>query len=203
MDTKKFKTGNCGAGGLSVGDTDSHPSGPRQTRLEWGRRPISRIRPSQMPAMANSESHREVLRRASDESSRVAHMVQDMVSEKVAIIKPPWMLELGLPRLDTDIMGRIWSFQRKDVYKSTCYISLATMAADVKSDRSNVKKRIDKLVELGLLIKSPRGNNKSVEYRLDMTAIAKRRLEVEEGKKKQRAENSAKRKAQWDAKHSA
>ena len=154
-------------------------------------------------AMANSESHREVLRRASDESSRVAHMVQDMVSEKVAIIKPPWMLELGLPRLDTDIMGRIWSFQRKDVYKSTCYISLATMAADVKSDRSNVKKRIDKLVELGLLIKSPRGNNKSVEYRLDMTAIAKRRLEVEEGKKKQRAENSAKRKAQWDAKHSA
>ena len=108
-------------------------------------------------AMANSESHREVLRRASDESSRVAHMVQDMVSEKVAIIKPPWMLELGLPRLDTDIMGRIWSFQRKDVYKSTCYISLATMAADVKSDRSNVKKRSDKLGELGLLIKSPRG----------------------------------------------
>ena len=53
------------------------------------------------------------------------------------------------------------------------------------------------------LIKSPRGNNKSVEYRLDMTAIAKRRFEVEEGKKKQRAENSAKRKAQWDAKHSA
>ena len=80
-------------------------------------------------------------------------------------------------------MGRIWSFQRKDVYKSTCYISLATMAADVKSDRSNVKKRIDKLVELGLLIKSPRGNNKSVEYRLDMTAIAKRRLEVEEARK--------------------
>lgn len=77
------------------------------------------------------------------------------------------------------------------------------MAADVKSDRSNVKKRIDKLVELGLLIKSPRGNNKSVEYRLDMAAIAKRRLEVEEGKKKHRAENSAKRKAQWDAKHSA
>ena len=153
--------------------------------------------------MDNSESHREVLRRASDESSRVAHMVQDMVSEKVAIIKPPWMLELGLPRLDTDIMGRIWSFQRKDVYKSTCYISLATMAADVKSDRSNVKKRIDKLVELGLLIKSPRGNNNSVEYRLDMTAIAKRRLEVEEGLKKQRDENSAKRKAQWDAKHSA
>ena len=76
------------------------------------------------------------------------------------------------------------------------------MAADVNSDRSNVKKRIDKLVELGLLIKSPRGNNKSVEYRLDMTAIAKRRLEVEDCKKKQRAENSAKRKAQWDAKHS-
>lgn len=199
MDTRNLKPD---AGGGYPWDTDSHPSGLASpsgmgAASDFANQAVTDA------AMPNNESHREALRRASDESSRVAHMVQDMVSEKVAIIKPPWMLELGLPRLDTDIMGRIWSFQRKDVYKSTCYISLATMAADVNSDRSNVKKRIDKLVELGLLIKSPRGNNKSVEYRLDMTAIAKRRLEVEEGRKKQRAENSAKRKAQWDAKHSS
>ena len=160
MDTKNLKPD---VGGDYPWDTDSHPSGPTNpsgmgTASDFANQAVTDA------AMANSESHREALRRASDESSRVAHMVQDMVSEKVAIIKPPWMLELGLPRLDTDIMGRIWSFQRKDVYKSTCYISLATMAADVKSDRSNVKKRIDKLVELDLLIKSQRGNNKSARY---------------------------------------
>lgn len=183
-------------------NTSSHPSGPASPS-GMGMASDFANQAATDATMADGGRHREALRRASDESARIARMVQDMAGEKVAIIKPPWMLELGLPRLDTDIMGRIWSFQRRDVNKATCYISLATMAEDVNSDRSNVKKRIDKLVELGLLIKTPRGNNKSVEYRLDMAAIAKRRLEVEEGKKKHRAENSAKRKAQWDAKHSA
>mgnify|MGYP006981239629 CR=1 FL=1 len=67
-------------------DTDSHPSGPANpsgmgTASDFANQAVTDA------AMANSESHREVLRRASDESSRVAHMVQDMVSEKVAIIK--------------------------------------------------------------------------------------------------------------------
>ena len=199
MDTSNLKPD---AGDDFPWDTDNHPSSLASPSGK-GVAPDSRNQAVMDVDIAEGDGHREALRRAADESARIARMVQDMAGEKVAIIKPPWMLELGLPRLDTDIMGRIWSFQRRDVYKSTCYISLATMAADVKSDRSNVKKRIDKLVELGLLIKSPRGNNKSVEYPLDMAAIAKRRLEVEEGKKKHRAENSAKRKAQWDAKHSA
>lgn len=146
-----------------------------QARLEWGRRPISRIRPSQMPPCPIVRVTAKHFARASDESSVSPTWCRIWSARRSRSSSRRGCSELGLPRLDTDIMGRIWSFQRKDVYKSTCYISLATMAADVNSDRSNVKKRIDKLVELGLLIKSPRGNNKSVEYRLDMTAIAKRR----------------------------
>ncbi|WP_368144986.1 hypothetical protein, partial [Collinsella aerofaciens] len=95
MDTKNLKPD---VGGGYPWDTDSHPSGPANpsgmgTASDFANQAVTDA------AMANSESRREVLRRASDESSRVAHMVQDMVSEKVAIIKPPWMLELGLPRL--------------------------------------------------------------------------------------------------------
>lgn len=92
MDTKNLKPD---VGGDYPWDTDSHPSGPTNpsgmgTASDFANQAVTDA------AMANSESHREALRRASDESSRVAHMVQDMVSEKVAIIKPPWMLELGL-----------------------------------------------------------------------------------------------------------
>ena len=83
-------------GGGYPWDTDSQPSGPASlsgmgAASDFANQAVTDA------AMPNSESHREALRRASDESFRVAHMVQDMVSEKVAIIKPPWMLELGLP----------------------------------------------------------------------------------------------------------
>ena len=70
MDTKNLKPD---VGGGYPWDTDGHPSGPANpsgmgTASDFANQAVTDA------AMANSESHREVLRRASDESSRVAHM---------------------------------------------------------------------------------------------------------------------------------
>ena len=65
MDTKNLKPD---VGGGYPWDTDSHPSGPANpsgmgTASDFANQAVTDA------AMANSESHREVLRRASDESS--------------------------------------------------------------------------------------------------------------------------------------
>lgn len=112
-----------------------------------------------------------------------------------------WMADLPITPKQSLVLGRVWSFQIKDNGHGECYESVASIAEVCGDDKDNVKKHLRKMVGLGILVKTSRGVTKPASYRIDLVVCKKLIEQARATREANRADVSAMRRAQWNAKH--
>lgn len=112
-----------------------------------------------------------------------------------------WMADLPVSPGQRLVLGRIWSFQAHTKGTGECYESLSSIARVVGFDKSNVKKHLVKMTDMGILIKTDRGRTKPPSYRIDLVCCQKLIKQTRAAREEKRPDVSAARRAQWNAKH--
>ena len=97
--------------------------------------------------------------------ARRADLKKLAADDVVRIVKPSWISHMPIPRRKQDVLGRIWSFQANG---KDCRLSIASLAAAVKTERRAAQHDLADLVKDQYLTKIVNGPRIPSTYLLDV-----------------------------------